>query len=100
MSKLLKWYLGSSNRGALNYTPKEIEAVIRQAHEAGWQIGVHANGDAAIDTVLDGFERVAGPGGGRKLRHRIEHCRILDKGQITRMAKLGVSPSFLIGYVH
>lgn len=93
-------YLGSSNRGALNYTPQEIEAVIRQAHEAGWQIGVHANGDAAIDTVLDGFERVAGPGGGRKLRHRIEHCSILDKGQIARMAKLGVSPSFLIGHVH
>jgi predicted amidohydrolase YtcJ len=93
-------YLGSSNRGALNYTTQEIEAVIRQAHEAGWQIGVHANGDAAIDTVLDGFERVAGPGGGRKLRHRIEHCSILDKGQIARMAKLGVSPSFLIGHVH
>jgi predicted amidohydrolase YtcJ len=95
-----KPYLGTTNRGALNYTPEEIEAVIRQAHEANWQIGVHANGDAAIDTVLDAFERVAGTGGGRKLRHRIEHCSILDRGQIARMAKLGVSPSFLIGHVH
>ena len=95
-----KPYLGSTNRGALNYTPQEIEAVIRQAHEANWQIGVHANGDAAIDTVLDAFERVAGAGGARKLRHRIEHCSILDRGQIARMHKLGVSPSFLIGHVH
>jgi predicted amidohydrolase YtcJ len=95
-----KPYLGSTNRGALNYTPQEIEAVIRQAHEANWQIGVHANGDAAIDTVLDAFERVAGVGGARKLRHRIEHCSILDRGQIARMHKLGVSPSFLIGHVH
>lgn len=65
-------YLGTTNRGALNYTPQEIEDVIRQAHEAGWQIGVHANGDAAIDTVLDAFERVTGPNGARALRHRIE----------------------------
>lgn len=93
-------YLGTQNRGALNYTPKEIEAVIRQAHESGWQIGVHANGDAAIDTVLDAFEHVTAAGGARKLRHRIEHCSLLDKGQIARMAKLGVSPSFLIGHVH
>lgn len=93
-------YLGTTNRGALNYTPSEIEAVIRQAHDAGWQVGVHANGDAAIDTVLDAFERATGTQGGRELRHRIEHCSILDKGQIARMAKLGLSPSFLIGHVH
>jgi len=93
-------YLGSTNRGALNYTPTEIEGVIRQAHEAGWQIGVHANGDAAIDTVLDAFTRATGAQGGRKLRHRIEHCSILHKEQIARMAKLGISPSFLIGHVH
>jgi predicted amidohydrolase YtcJ len=93
-------YLNSSNRGALNYTPAEVEHVIRQAHDAGWQIGVHANGDAAIDVVLDAFERATGREGGRRLRHRIEHCSLLDGGQIARMARLGVSPSFLIGHVH
>ncbi|MEI6441048.1 MAG: amidohydrolase [Alphaproteobacteria bacterium] len=93
-------YLNSENRGALNYTPEEIEHVIRQAHDAGWQIGVHANGDAAIDTVLSAFEHVVGPGGGRPLRHRIEHCSILHDDQIVRMGKLGLSPSFLIGHVH
>jgi predicted amidohydrolase YtcJ len=95
-----KPYLNSDNRGALNYTPDEIEQVIRQAHEAGWQIGVHANGDAAIDTVLAAFETVVGAGGARALRHRIEHCSILHDDQIARMAALGLSPSFLIGHVH
>jgi predicted amidohydrolase YtcJ len=95
-----KPYLNSDNRGALNYTPDEIEQVIRQAHEAGWQIGVHANGDAAIDTVLAAFETVVGPGGARALRHRIEHCSILHDDQIAKMAALGLSPSFLIGHVH
>lgn len=93
-------YLGSANRGALNYTAQEIEQVIREAHDAGWQLGVHANGDAAIDVTLDAFERATGGRGAGRLRHRIEHCSILHDGQIERMRKLGISPSFLIGHVH
>ncbi len=93
-------YLGSTNRGALNYTPEEIQAVMQEAHDSGWQLGVHANGDGAIDVVLDAFARVTGQAGGHKLRHRIEHCSILHDDQITRMKKLGISPSFLIGHVH
>jgi hypothetical protein len=93
-------YLGSSNRGALNYKPEEIEQVVRESHEAGWQLGIHANGDAAIDVTLDAFERGTRGAGGHKLRHRIEHCSILHDSQIARMRKLGISPSFLIGHVH
>lgn len=93
-------YLGSTNRGALNYKPEEIEQVIRDGHDAGWQAGVHANGDGAIDVVLDAFERATGKAGGHQLRHRIEHCSILHDDQIARMKKLGLSPSFLIGHVH
>lgn len=93
-------YLGSQNRGALNYTPEEIEQVIREAHDAGWQLGVHANGDAAIDVTLDAFERATRGKGAGRLRHRIEHCSILHDAQIARMKRLGISPSFLIGHVH
>lgn len=93
-------YLNSSNRGALNYTPEEIETLVRSVHADGWQIGIHANGDAAIDVVLDAFERGTAGEGGHKLRHRIEHCSILHDDQIARMKALGISPSFLIGHVH
>ena len=93
-------YLGGSNRGALNYRPEEIEQVVREAHDEGWQLGIHANGDAAIDVTLDAFERGTRGAGGHKLRHRIEHCSILHDSQIARMKRLGISPSFLIGHVH
>jgi len=93
-------YLGGNNRGALNYKPEEIEQVVREAHGEGWQLGIHANGDAAIDVTLDAFERGTRGVGGHKLRHRIEHCSILHDDQIARMKKLGISPSFLIGHVH
>jgi predicted amidohydrolase YtcJ len=95
-----KPYLNSSNRGALNYSPEEIETLVRTLHADGWPIGIHANGDAAIDVVLDAFERGTGGEGGHKYRHRIEHCSILHDDQIRRMKALGISPSFLIGHVH
>ena len=88
-------YLGTDSRGSLNYTLDQITDVIRKAHGAGWQVGIHANGDAAIDTVLDAFETGTNGEGGHKLRHRIEH-----DDQIARMKALGLSPSFLIGHVH
>jgi hypothetical protein len=31
---------------------------VKVAHDDGWQVGVHANGDAAIDMVLDVYEKV------------------------------------------
>lgn len=64
-------YLGTEDRGALNYTPEEIEQVIRRAHGSGWQVGVHANGDAAIDVVLDAFEQVLAASPRDDHRHRI-----------------------------
>lgn len=85
-------YLGGSNRGALNYRPEEIEQVVRECHDEGWQLGIHANGDAAIDVTLDAFERGTRGAGGHKLRHRIEHCSILHDDQIARMKALGISP--------
>lgn len=93
-------YLGSGGRGALNYTPEALTETVRAAHDAGWQVCVHANGDAAIDTTLDAYEAAlaARPRPGH--RHRIEHCSILHDDQIARMKALGLSPSFLIGHVH
>lgn len=92
-------YLGTDARGALNYTQEDVTEVIRRAHEGGWQVGVHANGDAAIDMVIDAYETVLGPSPNNDLRHRIEHCSMFHPEQMTRMKQLGLSPSFLIGHV-
>ena len=93
-------YLNSESRGALNYTLEQLTGAIREAHNDGWQVCVHSNGDAAIDTTLDAYEAVlkAKPRDGH--RHRIEHCSILHDDQIARMKALGLSPSFLIGHVY
>ncbi|MDO5736265.1 MAG: amidohydrolase [Propionibacteriaceae bacterium] len=92
-------YVGTTNRGSLNYSPEELAGVVDRAHRDGWQIGVHANGDAAIDVTLNAYERALSRTPGRDHRHRIEHCSILHDDQISRMVELGLSPSFLIGHI-
>jgi len=93
-------YLNSTSRGSLNYTQAELTAAIRTAHDNGWQVLVHSNGDAAIDVTLDAYETVlkAKPRAGH--RHRIEHCSVLHPEQIARLKAMDLSPSFLIGHVH
>jgi tetratricopeptide (TPR) repeat protein len=92
-------YLGRDTRGSLNYTPEQLTEAIRRAHRAGWQVGVHANGDAGIDTTLAAFETVLRETPRSDRRHRIEHCSVLHPEQIAKMRGLGISPSFLIGHV-
>ncbi len=36
----------------------ELYPVARKAHDAGWQLGIHANGDVAIGLVLGLYERL------------------------------------------
>jgi predicted amidohydrolase YtcJ len=67
-----------------------FRAAIARAHSAGWQIGVHAQGDRAIDRVLDAYEGALRIQPRDDHRHRIEHCGGPRPDQIARMARLGV----------
>ena len=67
-----------------------FRAAIARAHAAGWQIGIHAQGDRAIDRVLDAYEGALRRYPREDHRHRIEHCGGPRPDQIERMAALGV----------
>jgi len=94
-------FLNSDETGIAYIEARELEEAVERRLREGWAVCVHANGDAAIDRVLDAYERADALGldpGGR--RSRIEHCSILHDEHIERMAALGISPSFLIGHVY
>ena len=93
-------YLNVDSRGILSFPADELAAGIARAHEAGWQVAVHANGDAAIDLVLECYGKALLASPRKDHRHRIEHCSIAWDEHFARMAELGISPSFLIGHVH
>jgi hypothetical protein len=77
--------------GSLYWRSEEaFRLAIARAHAAGWQIGVHAQGDRAIDRVLDAYEAALRTHPRDDHRHRIEHCGGPRPDQIARMAELGV----------
>jgi predicted amidohydrolase YtcJ len=86
-------YLVAETRGVFTFPDETIHALLRQYHEQGWQLDIHAIGDAAIEQVLSGMEAAdtpAHPFTGR--RHRIEHCGFLNRDQRRRMLARGILP--------
>jgi predicted amidohydrolase YtcJ len=77
--------------GSLYWRSEEdFRDAVGRAHSAGWQIGVHAQGDRAIDRVLDAYEAALRAHPRDDHRHRIEHCGGPRPDQLERMARLGV----------
>jgi predicted amidohydrolase YtcJ len=75
--------------GLLTKTPNDICAQVAAAHLGGWQVAMHAIGDAAIQAGLDAIQAVMGPEAAR-FRPRLEHCGVLRPDLIDRIRRLGV----------
>ncbi|HKX57825.1 MAG TPA: amidohydrolase [Steroidobacteraceae bacterium] len=78
----------------------ELYAYAGKAHEAGWQVGIHANGDVGIGMVLDLYERLQRERPRRDPRFRIEHCTVINDNLVQRMRALGVIPTPFSTYVY
>ena len=83
-------YAGGGGHGIQTVTRKELTDLVRDVHDSGSRIGVHANGDRAIGLLLDAIEEAdtANPRPGA--RHRIEHCTVVNDEIIARMRRLGL----------
>ncbi|PWS35776.1 amidohydrolase [Falsiroseomonas bella] len=88
-------YLASAGggTGVFTFPDEKIHALLKLYHEQGWQLDIHAIGDAAIEQVLLGMEAAdtpAHPFAGR--RHRIEHCGFVTRDQRRRMKAREILP--------
>ena len=74
---------------------------IKRVNDAECQCTAHAVGDLAIEFMVEGYERcfAENPERVRALRHRIEHCVIVDPDLIERMAKMNICPILHTGLV-
>ncbi|MFC1659915.1 amidohydrolase [Gemmatimonadota bacterium] len=75
--------------------PKVYKERIAALIERGVQIYVHANGDAAMDLMMDGVEEaLAAMDEAPDHRSVIIHAQLMRADQLDRAARLGVVPSF------
>lgn len=86
--------------GLLYWEPDEMRAMVTTAHRHGWQVGIHTQGDRAIEAVLDAIEAAMEAHPRPDPRHRIEHCGYPRPDQLERMAQLGVIAVNQPNYLH
>ena len=100
-ARLSEPYVGRpDDHGLIVAGEDELWPVARKAHAAGWQLGIHANGDVAIDLVLRIYERLQRELPRRDPRFRIEHCTVVTDDLVRRMRALGVIPTPFATYVY
>jgi predicted amidohydrolase YtcJ len=100
-ARLSKPYAGRPNDYGIVVTPEaELYEISRKAHLAGWQIGTHANGDVAIDTVLRVYERLQKESPRPDPRFRFEHCTLVNDNLLTRLKAINAIPAPFWSYVY
>jgi hypothetical protein len=96
-------YLPGAEKNSLGKArnkPEQLNEMIAQAHKQGWQIAVHANGDQAIEEVINAFELAQKQFPRKDCRHIIIHCQTVREDQMDRMQKLGIIPSFFATHIY
>ena len=82
------------SKGLQTTKTADIEETARLAMANGYQLAVHAIGDAANRETLDIFERAFKANPGKKdLRWRVEHAQHLSAADIPRFGRMGVIAS-------
>lgn len=83
----------------LIWPQEDLDRMVADAHSSGWQIWTHGNGDAAIDSILDAYEKALTKEPRTGHRHRVEHCQTAGEDQLDRIKNLGMAVSFFAPHV-
>lgn len=92
---MLELYANAPSTGNPEMTAAEMARIVKMMDARGWQIEIHAIGDAGIRMALDAFEQAAtaNPAPSRGRRHRLEHIEDVSAADIPRFGTLGVIAS-------
>ena len=82
------------NHGIANWAPGDIAAAVTAFDAAGFQIHIHAIGDAGIRMALDALQAAQSVNGSRDRRSVITHVQVVDPQDRQRFAALGVIANF------
>jgi predicted amidohydrolase YtcJ len=87
-------------QGMLMHPPEELYRCMAAAHSAGWQVCIHAIGDAANDLCVELYARLFEENPRKGCRHRIEHASIMDQKMMRELSRLGIVVSTQPMFIH
>jgi predicted amidohydrolase YtcJ len=82
-----------ASHGLLFHSNAEIDAMMKKAMRKGYQVNVHAIGDAGNRQILDTYQKEIPATHTAALRHRIEHAQVVALADLPRFKTLGIIPS-------
>ena len=82
------------------YPPREeLHRLVREAHDNGFQVAIHAVEAEAVEEAIEAIAHAAQGVSARALRHRIEHCSECPPNLIERLVRHGITvvtqPAFI-----
>jgi predicted amidohydrolase YtcJ len=89
-------YFDKDTLGAAYASAEQVAAHVVECTDAGVQAGFHVIGDAAMTTLLDGFDAAAAKVGRDalyRIGHRVEHAEMIPEGGIARLLDFGIVAS-------
>ena len=91
-------YVTRSTRGmeGLRYTPERLNEIVAEAHQLGYQVSIHAQGDYGITVAVNAIEYAMDKYPRSDPRHRIEHCLCPTLDDLERMKRLGIIANFYL----
>jgi predicted amidohydrolase YtcJ len=78
--------------GVLNVSPEQLQSLVRQVAKNGMQFTAHVQGDGAVTTLMDTYERVNAEIPLKPLRMGLTHSSFMTAEVLERVARLGVVP--------
>jgi len=87
-------------RGELIHPQETLEQLVVKFHNQDLQIAVHANGDRAIESVIQAFEKAQEQNPRSNHRHMLIHCQMASLDHIKRMKTAGIVPSYFVNHVY
>lgn len=90
---LIDPYVGvpGESRGVLNMAPETLKTYAVALDAAGFNLHMHAIGDAAVRAGLDAVEAARAENPARERHHHMAHIELIDPADIPRFAELGVA---------
>ncbi|XYJ11089.1 amidohydrolase [Telluria sp. B2] len=81
------------SHGLLFYKLDQMDAMMKKAMLRGYQVNVHAIGDAGNHQILDIYQKELPATKSAAQRHRIEHAQVVAPADVKRFKTLGIIPS-------